>query len=100
MEAAQALPVDLASTAAPIANMRRRFTFAMKTLALTPSVHPSQKHASLVSANKLKMCKGDERNDGERKNEEATKNEPGKAPDEMTPLPHSRAWTNVVKKMF
>ncbi|KAI6896233.1 hypothetical protein KC318_g10666, partial [Hortaea werneckii] len=49
VEAAQALPVDLASTAAPIANMRRRFTFAMKTLALTPSVHPSQKHASPVS---------------------------------------------------
>ncbi|RMX99084.1 hypothetical protein D0867_12225 [Hortaea werneckii] len=100
VEAAQALLVDLASTAAPIANMRRRFTFAMKTLALTPSVHPSQKHASPVSANKLKMRKDDERNDAEGQDEEATKTEPGEAPDEMTPLPHSRAWTNVVKTIF
>ncbi|KAI7164145.1 hypothetical protein KC349_g930 [Hortaea werneckii] len=76
VEAAQALPVDLASTAAPIANMRRRFTFAMKTLALTPSVHPSQKHASPVSANKLKMHNDAERNDGERKDKDATKTEP------------------------
>ncbi|KAI6886362.1 hypothetical protein KC318_g15751 [Hortaea werneckii] len=56
--------------------MRRRFTFAMKTLALTPSVHPSQKHASPVSANKLKMRKDDERNDAEGQDEEATKTEP------------------------
>ena len=70
VEAAQALPVDLASLAAPSANMRRRFTVAMKALALTPSVHPSQKHASPVSANRLKMRKGAERKGAERKGAE------------------------------
>ncbi|KAI7150478.1 hypothetical protein KC360_g232 [Hortaea werneckii] len=71
IEAAQALPVDLTSTAAPIANMRRRFTAAMKALALTPSIHPSQKHASPVSANKLKMRKDAESKDAESKDAES-----------------------------
>ncbi|KAI6822436.1 hypothetical protein KC332_g8769 [Hortaea werneckii] len=69
VEAAQALPVDLASLATPAANMRRRFTAAMKALALTPSVHPSQELASPVSANKLKMRKDDGRKDAERNDE-------------------------------
>ncbi|KAI7558996.1 hypothetical protein KC317_g10652, partial [Hortaea werneckii] len=80
VEAAQALPVDLASLATPAANMRRRFTSAMKALALTPSVHPSQKHASPVSANKLKMRKDAEREDAERKDEERKTPEPGEPP--------------------
>lgn len=99
LEAAQALPVDLTSTTTPVASMRRRFTFAMKALALTPSVHPSQQHASPVSANKLKMRNDDERKDAESKGEEREKTESGE-PNEMTRAPPSSARTNVRKTMY
>ncbi|RMY14627.1 hypothetical protein D0868_01341 [Hortaea werneckii] len=99
VEAAQALAVDLESTAAPIANMRRRFTFAMKTLALTPSVHPSQKHASPVSANKLKMLNDEDRKYAEGQHEEATKTEPEDilGPDypQLTLLVNTRFHSNM-----
>ncbi|KAI6822601.1 hypothetical protein KC340_g12133 [Hortaea werneckii] len=99
VEAAQALPVDLTSTAAPVANMRRRFTAAMKALALTPSVHPSQKHASPVSANKSKMRNDAERKDAESKDaelkDEERQNSESGEPNEMDPFSSSSARTNV-----
>ncbi|GAB1730041.1 hypothetical protein NU195Hw_Modified_202t1 [Hortaea werneckii] len=100
VEAAQALPVDLASLAAPSANMRRRFTVAMKALALTPSVHPSQKHASPVSANRLKMRKGAERKGAERKgaernDEEHKTPEPGPDYPQLTLLVNTKFHYNM-----
>ncbi|GAB1735134.1 hypothetical protein NU219Hw_g202t1 [Hortaea werneckii] len=95
VEAANALPVDLTSIATPDAKMRRRFTFAMKTLALTPSVHPSQQHASPVSANRLKMRNDDGHKDAGSEDAEGKKSEPGPEYPQLTLLVNTRFHSHM-----